>query len=360
MKTTRNSDKSNELEKSVTAVTTKIKSNSSKLPAKTLESNKIIQKKISGSKIDKSIKSSTVTVAAAGATTAVKVTKKNVTSLKTNNISKAESRNSVKLKLNTVKNSSSRSIPIKANYIPQKPVITDHNVMNTIHNVTVQSPPSKRKEIFENENIESVLPIPRDRTKTRTLEPDEILILKKNIETKLMMNTTTASASYDQILESETMPEVSIFKEPISFEINFDKPMTSKALPLKENVTKKLSVSSNSEYESDFESYASDFESEHSSVANSISKSEDQDDISDTLSFVNDLKEYENIVETKSVHKMQPTKNEYPVNINVKKDEEKKLDSGNYDLKSQLEKLEINSVDEKDSISETQIDSGFE
>lgn len=133
--------------------------------------------------------------------------------------------------------------PMKS--IPPPIPISSKNVMNKIHNVTISSPPSSRKFETNNTTLATSL-VKRERTLTRTLEPNEIVLLNKDVP----------DASRSPV------------KEPVTFEINFNGNNV---------IGDKLDNDYN--YESDFESYESDFESETASK-NSNSGLSDNDSCS--------------------------------------------------------------------------------
>lgn len=161
-------------------------------------------------------------------------------------------------------------------------LITANNVMNTVHNVTVASPTMKRKEASVDE-IEEQRPSEetpaqkqRIRTKTRTIDPEQS-VMQKMLQQRVEQEV--------EVTPTQPQPPAIIHRtpSPIAFEISLD------SCPV---------VSSENEYEDDFESYESDFESEPSG----------------------EEEEQEGEVEN------------YPGPDKSTKDEERKLDSGNYDL----------------------------
>ena len=128
--------------------------------------------------------------------------------------------------------------------------------MNTVHNVTVASPPSSasKERSVSTPDIKQDVPVKstnHSRTKTRTIEPKDSFLHQK----KLL-----------------TMPVKEPVKDPIAFEINFEPP--KKADPLEEDEYN---------YESDFESYESDFEPE---VPSSSASSEKLNESADELEVV--------------------------------------------------------------------------
>ncbi|GAB0097379.1 hypothetical protein DMENIID0001_130160 [Sergentomyia squamirostris] len=210
-------------------------------------------------------------------------------------------RKPIKIELKTSSKSSSKPVPLKAK---QMVVISKNNVMNQVHNVTVASPPSQRKAA-------EVGHLPRDRTRTRTLDPDEIIVLKKPQE-KIPTQSIEPSSGESSLIEP--------VKPPIAFEVNFPEEKKPKE-------EKKDSPDQEYAYEDDFESYESDFESENSSKQESSSEDE------------------------KSESAEESTPASSPEIPQHSKDEEKKLDSGNYELQVQREKSPLDNIEE-------QIDSG--
>lgn len=228
--------------------------------------------------------------------------------------------------------------PIRATYVPpKKPLkISEKNVMNSIHNVTVASPPSIRRElpaaIADEACVKVDESVNRQRTRTRTLEPDEILIIKDRTlyDDKGLAQQTTS------------IPTVEV-KESVAFEINFvdDKPKKI----MSSSTVGNTNTEDNNEYEDDFESYESDFES----ISNSGS-------LSSTSSSES------NIVDEKSSSSsstsLNDNSNKMP-SMKTIEDAEKQLDSGAYELKPQIDRTQINSIDERETKSEEQNDSGI-
>lgn len=177
-----------------------------------------------------------------------------------------------------------------------KPVIQGNskNVMNTVHNVTVASPTLKRKEpdssastveseVESKQNADTAQPKSRVRTRTHTIDPSQSVLQKilggKNIESQRDDNSPP---------EAPLQPPPHVMKtpSPIAFQISLE--------------------SDTPEYDDDFESYESDFESEPSD-ANEDEEAYDPEEIQDAQ-----------------------LKN---TNINIQV-EDRKLDSGNYDMPS--------------------------
>lgn len=168
-----------------------------------------------------------------------------------------------------------------------KPPLNKKNVMNTIHNVTVASPPtsaSKQGRSSSTSDIkqEAQVKAKHERSRTRTIDPNESIFHQKNIEKQTML------------VRQESV------KDPVAFEINF------------EEAKKPLKVESHEEddynYESDFESYESDFEPE---VPSSSPTSEKDSDSSDEV--------------------VEPLQNDNTTSEVIKADKER-IDSGSFEM----------------------------
>lgn len=235
-----------------------------------------------------------------------------------------------------VPNNNTKRVPLKATYVPQKIVapLSEKNVMNTIHNVTISSPPAQRKD-YLGEAITVDPSIPRERTKTRTLEPEEILLLNKKSE------------------PNSGEPTVQEIKHSVAFEINFGESVQSLVRPPSLKSDQKLlpkeifaketppSPALSEDYEDDFESYESDFES--CSTINLESLEADPSEPSAD----------EEEQSSSSVQQEMASRS------NVKSGDERRLDSGNYELKTVMDKAHLDNVNEMDVQSEGQADSGF-
>lgn len=216
----------------------------------------------------------------------------------------------------------------------KKPV-AEKNVMNTIHNVTVTSPPPVRKELASTQA--AIETIPRERTKTRTLEPEEVLILNKS-----KTDVTTIKSLERSIDEVEQKPI--LVKEAIAFEINFEKPTISQPVA-KVNLPNIQAKDVSDEYEDDFNSYESDFESGSSSSSDLSSKSSNSGNSSNDSTSPKDLSSQSEKQITFVTEK--------------KTEEDREFDSGTYELKGVVDKLQLDSIDERDHHSDEQNDSGF-
>lgn len=156
---------------------------------------------------------------------------------------------SVNSKTALIKTKSSPSVGNKAN---EKPT-SKKNVMNTIHNVTVASPPTSasKERSASTPDIKEVTPlksINHSRTRTRTIDPKDSFLHQK------------------KLLAMQVNPKEPV-KDPIAFEINFEAPKKTDALEIDEY-----------NYESDFESYESDFEPEMPSTSASSEKLNESED----------------------------------------------------------------------------------
>lgn len=169
-----------------------------------------------------------------------------------------------------------RLAPVRAvdGHQPNAIAVSNKNVMNTIHNVTVISPPSVRKAFAGKVDLLNVdagtnSVLRRERTRTRTLGPDEVLVLPKQMHHEVE-NIISVS---DHI------------KEPVAFEIKFEHiPQPSKRTGKEANANftsnKKVDdetqlasseEASQEDYEDDFDSYESDFDSYSNSTETSLS-----------------------------------------------------------------------------------------
>lgn len=259
----------------------------------------------------------------------------------------------IKAKITTAStNKGIRQQPMRAIHQvqPKKPV-AEKNVMNTIHNVTVASPPSIRKEITNSEVIPSIseLPkerehnpqlsmdtLPRERTKTRTLGPEEVMILKQAKGDKKTTTVPDTSSAISTKIEQKPV----IIQEPVAFEITFEKPVTSPTSNLPVESSSKSPDISDGDYEDDFDSYESDFETESSASSQTASASSKSED---------------NAFSPTST----PTESSPVFPLEKKLDDDRDFDSGTYELKGTAEKVQLDSIDERELHSESQNDSGF-
>lgn len=222
-------------------------------------------------------------------------------------------------------------------------------VLDTYHSVTVASPPQKRRGQAEQEK-ESLTPsskeyspvaqakkehkpqspskgdarvVPaRSRTYTRTLDPEEVVILKRE------------SAKQRSEVESEPV------KQPVAFEVKFDE--AKKPEPESDH------------YSDDFESYESDFETD-ASTPDEVESDEAQEPSSSEAEVEAEREEEDS----------EPTQNPITV-IQRDKDQERKLDSGHYDMhlrRNPLSSLstqnQYDSFDTNSMANSEQLDSGI-
>ncbi|KAH8355286.1 hypothetical protein KR093_010338, partial [Drosophila rubida] len=194
-------------------------------------------------------------------------------------------------------------------------------VLDTYHSVTVSSPPSKRRAQPKQataEGQDEQQQAPRARTFSRTLQPDEIVVLKRD------------SAKQRSELEVQQQLSVKEFKQPVAFEVNF------------ESAAKKQAQESDN-YSDDFESYESDFETDVSTPeeeeddeppadADSGEDETDKDD-AEEASFAQEKPIAEEYNDDGDEEDSEPTQNPITV-IQRDKDLERKLDSGHYDMHS--------------------------
>ncbi|XP_034104065.1 uncharacterized protein LOC117567901 [Drosophila albomicans] len=189
-------------------------------------------------------------------------------------------------------------------------------VLDTYHSVTVSSPPSKRRA--QPKQQEEQLQPPRVRTFSRTLQPDEIVVLKRE------------SAKQRSELEVQQQQlQVKEFKQPVAFEVNFE-------------VAAKKQAQESDNYSDDFESYESDFETDASTPEDDdedeeqavADEDEDEDeDVDEPEEAEKPIAEEYNDDDDGDEEDSEPTQNPITV-IQRDKDLDRKLDSGHYDMHS--------------------------
>lgn len=251
---------------------------------------------------------------------------------------------------NVTANKVIRQQPMRAiHQVQAKKPVAEKNVMNTIHNVTVVSPPSVRKvqtnpqlsidtlptEREQTHSQQSMETLPRERTKTRTLGPEEVVILKQSKGDQSTSNLPDISSATPAKIE----PKPLIIQEPVAFEITFEKAASSTTI---DSSSKHSQDASDGDYEDDFDSYESDFETESSTSSrtrSTSSKSSKSEDHSNSASS--------------------PTESQPVFSLAKKLDEDRDFDSGTYELKGTAEKVQLDSIDERELHSEGQNDSGF-
>ncbi|XP_055920327.1 uncharacterized protein LOC129951963 [Eupeodes corollae] len=205
-----------------------------------------------------------------------------------------------------------------------KPTIAKQNlVMNTVHNVTVSSPPLKRKETpIETSTKQEKT---RIRSKSRTLSPEEIVILK----TKKANVGTTLNVSAAALAE---LP--SKVREPVAFEVVFDeteKQVREDKLRISKS---QVNLDKEDDYDDDFESYESDFETSSSSEVISESSRSSKSTTGNNRESPSNAENEEDL-EYKSEVEEESELTHIPITvIHREKEFERKLDSGNYDMNS--------------------------
>lgn len=202
--------------------------------------------------------------------------------------------------------SSSKTIFKKEPVIPNQSLsktrsTSKRNVMSTITNVTVSSPPSSASK-SRSVSLSSIeeQPKARERTRTRTIAPEESVLIKRD------------KAKEKEKTNEVKMP-IEMVKDPVAFEINFEEP--------KEFLVPKeieIEMDDDYDYESDFESYESDFEDEP-----------DEETMSEKTDCSND--EHEEIAEA----------------------ERTRMDSGNFDMSTKKSIVTPTPTGQPDSIDDT-------
>lgn len=138
----------------------------------------------------------------------------------------------------------------------EKPSTNKKNVMNTIHNVTVASPPtsaSKERSASTSDIQQEAAALNHSRTLTRTIDPKD----------SILNQLAQSSVASKLLKEPAPKPAVPV-KEAIAYELNFEEAKK----PKKEESQEEDDFN----YESDFESYESDFEPEVPSSSESSEK----------------------------------------------------------------------------------------
>lgn len=260
--------------------------------------------------------------------------------------------------------------------------ISSKNVMNQVHNVTISSPPSERREIPLGNSIEYAGQRPdgqriqngaRERTRTRTLGEDEIILMRPGATSAMLeapMPVTVAEPKTEQspaTIQAAHRPqatapvppptplqppkeanELRANKTEIKPSVSFDILLANAAETAQAHTNTIETEPSDDEYEDDFESYESDFESDVSSEPST----------DDTIS-TGDSSSDDNIVSTSSKH---------PFDTGAESFENADLESGSFELKilsSQMQRTggsESNHTHQHDSfqLNGMQLDSGIE
>lgn len=205
-------------------------------------------------------------------------------------------------------------------------------VLDTPHNVTVSSPPPQRNskaDVKHTNNsatsatvqVKEKLNLKSNRKNSRTLSPEEIVILKRDVA-----NVKRTPSAFK------------IVKDPVAFEVPFKENAIRETLNLtaksNNNITDKVTVIENNDnehnYSDDFETYESDFETCSSSQSVATTESVDvSEQCSDTSS--QSTQSHSNIDDSENESEL--TQN--PITV-IHKDNERKLDSGHYELNSRI------------------------
>ncbi|XP_067628692.1 uncharacterized protein [Eurosta solidaginis] len=240
-------------------------------------------------------------------------------------------------------------------------------VLDTYHNVTVASPPPRRKEtikesirdkVMRDENAE-----PPKRVRTHSLEEEEIIVLrsdsaKRRIEQQILTDeppAREASVKETNIFDvdaNELLTRRAVIKEPVAFEVSLNEPSTGKlrtksrdasATRSIENRGQAKSEGENENYSDDFESYESDFEtgsSAQNDTESDVSPSSicSEDEIKSTRSSSSEEQKSNGVdIMTANVsedeEESELTQNPVTV-IQREKEIDHKLDSGNYEMNS--------------------------
>lgn len=213
-------------------------------------------------------------------------------------------------------------------------------VLDTYHSVTVSSPPPKRKvqpnqstipkqeeEITETRQQERH----RERAYSRTLQPEEIVVLKRE---SAKLRSELQVQQQDQLQQQ--------IKQPVAFEVNF------------EAAKKQANESDN--YSDDFESYESDFETD----ASTPEEEEEEEDEGDA-DECEELPEPVPIVEEDDDEDEDSERTQNPITV-IQRDKEleRKLDSGHFEMNSRRQpRPSLDSFDTNSMANSDQLDSGI-
>ncbi|XP_064548985.1 cytoplasmic dynein 2 intermediate chain 1 [Drosophila montana] len=222
-------------------------------------------------------------------------------------------------------------------------------VLDTYHSVTVSSPPQKRRVQPKQatagagpvDTVEEDRQPPRARSYSRTLQPEEVVVLKRE--------------SAKQRSELEVLKQIKQVKQPVAFEVNFE-------------AAKKQAVEAKNEldnYSDDFESYESDFETDASTPEEEeleedeirVAESEEAELLAAEVSLTVDSSDVDDDEDS------EPTQNPITV-IQRDKELERKLDSGHYDMHSRRQpraaaQQPYDSFDTNSMANSDQLDSGI-
>uniref|UniRef100_A0A1B0GBI9 WD repeat-containing protein 60 n=1 Tax=Glossina morsitans morsitans TaxID=37546 RepID=A0A1B0GBI9_GLOMM len=225
----------------------------------------------------------------------------------------------------------------------QAPILKPNAVLDTYHNVTVASPPPRKKGLplssstdADKQNDKDSLSKKLNRKNSHTLSPGEIVVLKEESAKKRLEEQINRETNSE---EKMAMP---IKKESIAFEVNFHKEQKatrarSRSRSKTRERIKKLEdeTEDSNNYSDDFESYESDFETPTSSETES-----DGTEVSSTDS--NSHKPPEKEIQKNKTSSAEASEEESEVTQNpitvIQRYKERKLDSGNYDINDYAKK----------------------
>ncbi|EDW10199.2 cytoplasmic dynein 2 intermediate chain 1 [Drosophila mojavensis] len=246
----------------------------------------------------------------------------------------------------------------KAKQPPAGGKVKPNAVLDTYHSVTVSSPPQKRRVQSKQQETTTASAsqvdasvedgrTPRVRSYSRTLQPEEIVVLKRE--------------SAKQRSELDVLQQIKQVKQPVAFEVNFE--------------AAKKQANDLDNYSDDFESYESDFETDVSTPEeddldeeeNQIEESEEVEQVVAEVNFIEDKQEdieaYTEEEDEADEEDSEPTQNPITV-IHRDKEVERKLDSGHYDMNSRRQprvaaQQEFDSFDTNSMANSEQLDSGI-
>lgn len=189
--------------------------------------------------------------------------------------------------------------------------------MTQIHNVTVLSPPGSRKNSIEPKRVNE--PVSRPSKKKDPV----VKIVPKTVKQEIR----------------EPVPE------PISFEVTFPDER-------KRRTSEQRAVPKEDEYDDDFDSYESDFESVSSSDQEQIQPTEDEEESESEESHMSEEDEPVN-------HRHDEGGGE----VKIESEDDKKFDSGQYDMNVGKKRLptppNFESIESSNDNSERTLDSGI-
>lgn len=192
--------------------------------------------------------------------------------------------------------------------------------MTQIHNVTVLSPPRSRKTTIEPKIVDE--PVPKS-----------LKNINRNTKPVTMVRKVVSQESRDPVPQA------------VSFEVSF--PEKRKQKTLEQKVAPK-----EDEYDDDFESYESDFESSSSSNQEEILQTEDEEE--------SESGEDDAVEEEGPTHQRN---DEGGGEEKIESEEDKKLDSGQYDMNVNKKRLltppNFESIESSNDNSERTLDSGI-